>query len=110
MEPIKLIKPSYIDTSKHFFNAFDNAQREVSANWVVRFCQVCNNDSWQDFALSNLQAFYEEALPNQKFHFNGLDMINLSINRPTYGVIVDCDRVIIHNRFVAACYQAAWKY
>ena len=107
--PTCLIKPSYIDTTKHFFGAFNNAEREVSANWIVRFCYQRNKDSWEHFWLSDLQSFYEESLPGQRFLLNGLDEIYL--DKPKYGIEVDCggEGVIIHDKFVVTCYQSAWK-
>jgi cyclopropane fatty-acyl-phospholipid synthase-like methyltransferase len=105
--PIELIKPSYIDTTKHFFGAFNNSERECSANWIVLFCREKNKDSWEPFLVSEIQLFYEQSFPEQMFLFNGLNEIYL--NKPKYGIEIVEELVTIHDKFVVACYQSAWK-
>lgn len=51
------IRPSDMDTSRHFWNAFDHAETEVSANWLVQFLTE-TGDTWRAFTLDELQTFY----------------------------------------------------
>lgn len=55
---VSTIMPSDIDTSRHFFNAFDNMETETSAKWVVRFCQ--GKGGWVDFTGEEIEAFYNK--------------------------------------------------
>ncbi|TSC94955.1 MAG: hypothetical protein Athens101428_80 [Candidatus Berkelbacteria bacterium Athens1014_28] len=33
------ILPIYINATKHFYDAFGNTEREISARWIVQLCQ-----------------------------------------------------------------------
>jgi hypothetical protein len=87
------IQPSDIDTSQHFFDAFDHRETEISARWIVEFCQM--RGSWQPFTVDELKAFYT---PNDGFTFNRL--LPLGYVTVTDGV---CTLTI---EFVAACYKS----
>lgn len=52
------IDPSDINTSRHFFGAFGNHETEVSANWIVRFCQQRDN-TWSPFTYAEIEKFYK---------------------------------------------------
>ena len=54
------IRPSNIDTSQHFWNAFGSSETEVSALWIVQFCKQRGGDDWRPFAHADLAAFYCE--------------------------------------------------
>lgn len=73
-----VINPSDINTSPglHWSDTFDQAEREVSARWIVRFCQ--QRDNWEPFAKADIEAFYNEG-GYKDFWFNGLVV-------PEYGI------------------------
>lgn len=59
------IKPSDIDSSKHFYNTFDNSETEVSARLLVRLAQ--QNGDWRDFTQAEINT-----LSKHNFCFNRL--------------------------------------
>lgn len=59
------IKPSDIDTTKHFFEAFGESHTETSASWLVRLAQ--KNGDWRNFTKAEIDAF-----GGHKFFFNEL--------------------------------------
>ena len=53
------IRPEHINTkARHFWDAFGNHEKEISAWWIVAFCQ--KQGSWLEFSLEQLEAFYNE--------------------------------------------------
>lgn len=67
------IQPAHINCNQHFWNAFDNNETEVSAAWIVDFCQL--QGGWQPFTFDALNQFYLERLKGQNnlpFTFNRL--------------------------------------
>ena len=48
-----VLPPDKINTEAHFWNAFGHHEREISANWVVRFCQSRGN--WDCFTFRELE-------------------------------------------------------
>lgn len=66
------ISPMDISTDKHFFGAFGNCETEISANWIVAYCQ--KQKSWKAFTRKDLTNFYTEKLGRKEsFWLNGLD-------------------------------------
>ncbi len=93
------IRPQDIDTSRRFMEAFGNMETEISANWVVLFCQR-RGKGWAPISLSELQAFYVRELGKKStFTFNRL-------TGDKY-VTVDGDKVVLTTRFVARCYASS---
>lgn len=94
------IRPKMIDATRHFYDAFGNTETEVSAGWIVRFCQRVN--SWEPFKLSALEAFYARKWKD-----------GFTFNRLTGGyddyVTVDRenDLVTLSHEFVVKCYQSS---
>lgn len=64
------VPPSAIDTSRHFWNAFDNSETETSALWIVRLCQ--ERGGWEPFTVADIEALYHERFPRGRFHLNRL--------------------------------------
>lgn len=64
------IRPSDIDTSKHFFNAFGKTETEISAMWIVQFCQN-RGAGWEPFSRAEIESFYAQK-HKDGFTFNGL--------------------------------------
>lgn len=92
MKLTDVIKPSDIDTSPslHWFGAFGKMEREISARWIVRFCQSRGN--WEPFTYENVERFYNDG-GYEGFVFNGLI-------DPGYGIRQDGDLYHIENEFV----------
>ena len=67
------IRPSDIDTSKHFWDTFGHLETEVSARYIVRFCQ--ERGSWRAFTFRQINKFYQRSrktIHGQDFSFNRL--------------------------------------
>lgn len=95
------ILPGDIDTGKHFFDAFGHLETEVSARWVVRFCQN-RGQEWEPFTEEELERFYNEG-GYSDFWFNGLltndqEFMRHDREAGTYEVTPE---------FVRRCYVAA---
>ena len=97
---ISAIKPSDIDTSQHFWDAFGNYETEVNARWIVRFCQ--DRDSWEPFTYDELNSFCEENGHKGDFWFNRLGKEDF-IQKKGY-----LYHHITH-RFICRCYEASPK-
>ena len=74
-------------------------EREISANWIVRFCQE-RGDGWAPFLMSELRQFCCKQ-GYERFSLNGLD------KNPAYGIVKQDDVYLIRPRFVARCYGAS---
>ena len=97
-----LIAPKDINTSQHFWNAFGHSETEVSANWIVRFCQY-RNQGWLPFTVEELECFYQEKLgKKEKFWFNRLHTdYSQSLLR------IENNVVHVSRSFVAKCYASS---
>jgi|GEM_PF-6662413 len=95
-----LPRPNDIDTNRHFWDAFGNVEKEISARWIVRLCQSFG--SWRSFTQEDLQLFYVVNGMNEQFWFNGLDDPNL-------GLVVGRQdgRLRVTERFVLACFRSS---
>jgi len=91
------IIPQDIDTSQHFFDCFDNLEREVSARYIVQMCQQHGN--WEPFTLEDINTFYTEHGPGDGFWFNGLVSAK-------YGIRKESGRYVIEQAFIKRC---PWK-
>lgn len=86
------IRPFDIDTSGHFWNAFDHSETEVSAQWIVRLCQ--KRGTWEPFSEGAIEDFYREK-HQDGFTFNKLIRDGWIVERNglyyvTAGFIVRC--------------------
>ncbi len=89
------ILPIYINATKHFYDAFGNTEREISARWIVQLCQI--NDGWKPFTCDEIGAFSKEY---DNFRFNGLDRLD--------GEIVEIDGVYyVTHEFIATCFKSS---
>lgn len=105
MSAVKIgITPHDIATPKggHFWGAFDNCETEISARWIVRFCQ--ERGDWSPFTLADIEEFYNRG-GYQNFRFNwlldehrGWLVIRDEGTERTYQVT---------NDFIYRCYKAA---
>ena len=95
------IRPEHIDATRHFVDAFDNWEREISAAWIVLFCQK-RGEGWASFTWEDIEQFYQSR-DHKNFWFNGLDE-----NPHCYGIDKQEDgRYEIRPQFVARCYGAS---
>lgn len=96
MNEPKLAQPKEIDTSRHFWNTFDNMEREVSARWIVKFCQN-RGQGWTFFTVTELEHYYcQHGFRN--FWFNGLIEQGYLLR--------DGDNITITPEFVVQCMRA----
>jgi len=95
------IEPTDIDASKHFYNAFDKAEREDAARWLVQFAQG-RGKGWEPFGIEDPARFFGVE------RFNYLDLFGISVpggKGPAHLELID-DRVHFTVDFVARCYRA----
>lgn len=91
------IKPSDIDATKHFFDAFGSTETEISAGHIVVFCQ--RRGGWSPFTQAEINAHYYKQTGHANFCFNSLD---------TSGYIVkDGDIYRVTHEFVATCFASS---
>jgi len=113
------IKPSDINAKEHLWDSFGNVETEVSAGWIVRFCQEAG-DSWAAFSGEALDAFYRKRLtkrrnPGDHFTFNGLlgarstRLFDASEHRVGGAWIVKTPGGLyqVTEEFVRRCYQSS---
>lgn len=97
------VRPSDINTNRHLWGAFGNMEREISALWVVRYCQQF--DEWQPFTHREVEDFHNQERGKaghapQSFRFNGLDS--------SQWLVLDKEgRYHITRLFAALCYQSS---
>jgi hypothetical protein len=96
------IKPESINVRQHFFNAFGNYQTEVSAGWIVRFCQQ-RGVGWLPFAFADINQFYlanvqgdNRSPEDRQFGFNELDDRGF--------LVFQDDRYHFTHEFIARCH------
>lgn len=64
------IIPSDIPMSRHLFDAYGNAETEISARCIIRMCQ--QRESWEPFTSDDIERFYQEGGWKDGFCFNQL--------------------------------------
>lgn len=95
------IRPEHINADRHMYGAFGKTETEISAGWIVRFCQwraerfpqYCKQGGWEPFTRVEIDNFSGE-----DFYFNGLD--------EKFVVLFDGVYRITHE-FVATCFLAS---
>jgi len=88
------IRPEHISLEEHFSNAFNNAERESSAHWIVHLCK--KKGGWLPFSIQEINTVYQEMFPKEEFQFNGLD---------TEFVILGYDKLYrVTHKFIARCF------
>lgn len=95
------IKPEDINTNEHFWNAFGNNEREVSAAWIVMFMK--SRGGWTPFRLAELNDFCHQKWSHD-FRHNGLFNGRL---------VVEIEGVFyVTHEFIARCWQSSpiYKY
>jgi hypothetical protein len=111
------IQPEHIDASRIealMGSQFQHLEREVSAMWIVRFCQQKGN--WDNFPKQSLQHYCTTHGHSQDYNFNGLDRLGFievfdgpcAIRTPfSVGVGMFKDVCAITHEFVAICFHAS---
>jgi len=74
------IQPQDIDASRHFFDAFDNMETEISAGWIIRFMQQ-RGTGWQPFTQDEIDVHYNRKFSGH-FPFNRLVEAESVLARP----------------------------
>lgn len=96
------LSPIEINTDKHFFGAFGNCETEISARWIVRFCQ--KQRSWKTFTRKDLTNFYVKELGRvENFWLNGLDKEKYLTEKEDY---MGNSWIKITPRFIALCWES----
>jgi len=101
------ITPAHIDATDHLWNAFGNCETEVSARWIVRFCQ--ERGSWAPFAYKALDTFYKRGIREKGERL--ADLADFRFNRladdrdDKGGLVVEKDGLYhVTAEFVTRCY------
>jgi hypothetical protein len=89
------IRPSDIDVTRHFWNAFDHCETEISARLICKFMQE-HGDEWRPFTLAELSERFKE-----RFCLNRLDRRDI--------LLKDGDVFQVTPKFVGRCYAASPK-
>ncbi len=92
-----MIEPLDINTNNHFWDAFGNYEKEISANWIVKFCQ--HKGDFAPFTYERLNEWAKENGHEGNITLNGLDTLN--------GVEQEDKLIILMPRFIAACWGAS---
>ncbi len=92
------VSPDQINTDRHFFEAFDDYEMEVSARWIVRFCQQ-RGQGWQPFTAADINDFYRAEGQHGEFGFNGLDLERF--------IVLKGGRYYFTDEFVSRCFRAS---
>lgn len=101
------IQPRHINTGNHFFEAFGHMETEISARWIVRFCQPRGN--WSPFTFGDLEAFYREG-GYRGFWLNRLgnpEYLTITGPRDERGCITDATVIAVTDAFIQRCFKAS---
>lgn len=96
------IKPSMIDTTKFFWSAFGKQETEVSANWIVRFCQQKNE--WVEFTYKDINNFYQTKRNDKHNSFTFNTLISGGFIKE------EGDIYKITHKFITNCFKSSPKY
>lgn len=89
------IRPEYINTGDHFWDAFDKSESETAARIIVLFCQQ-KQDGWTSFSLAEIREY------RQSFKFYSL------VNEERGFVILGHDgRYRVTHEFICRCFAAS---
>jgi hypothetical protein len=107
------IQPDAIATPPggHFWDAFDHAETEISARYIVRLCK--EKGGWYSFTLEEIEEFYNKS-GYQNFSFNRLIHPEnaFSITKGPYltggGWIVKKNgQYFVTDEFIRRCHESA---
>ena len=97
-------KPSEIYSKKHFWNAFDQSETEVSARWIVRYMQDVEERTgkcWPSFTYEQINGYYTLS---DGFTFNRLLGYR---NKSTQYIEVDNDgNMTVTANFIGRCHRS----
>ena len=111
------ITPDDINAKSHFWDAFGHNETEISANWIVRFCQE-RGKGWDSFTKQDIDSFYQRSWPGKSFGFNRLlggpyqhqtaQSFSHGETRYAEAYIVEGNSVYtITEKFVSACHRSS---
>lgn len=93
------IKPEHINVTNNFRNTFADEQTEISAHYIVRFCQKLGG--WTPFARKDIENFYIEATQHKNKNFSFNKLINCDY------IIKEAGKLHVTHKFVALCFTAS---
>jgi hypothetical protein len=98
------ITPDDIKITGHLFDAFDNYETEVSAQWLVEFAQT-RGEGWTSFTYEQIESFYGKS-SYRNFGFNSL--VDRGFIRRDANDDRESRSGTYHytEEFIARCYQA----
>lgn len=114
------IQPQDIDASRHFSDAFDHMETEISAGWVIRFLQE-RGLGWEPFTREQIEAFYSKK-HQDGFLFNRLvepEMVPPSLARGFSGhfdarvpvgggwIVLEDGKYCVTNDFIMRCHKSS---
>ncbi len=109
------VQPSNIATSgRHFFDAFDHYESEISAHWIIRFLKD-RKDGWLQFSYKALNDFYKSKFSEDvdDFSFNNLITRGWIIIKrekergDDFDEAKDNDILSVTDDFIERCYKAS---
>lgn len=93
------ILPEHINTSQHFWSAFDHHETEVSANLLVRFVQH-RGEGWAPFNDEDINTYYQTSLGREAmFDFHRLGRMGW--------IRAESGMYHFTTNFIARCYSSA---
>ena len=92
------VNPQQIDVRKHFLNTFGKYEAEISARYIVRFCQK-RGQGWEPFTYEDINGFYTSNGPRDSFRFNRLETNGFVTKENGFYRVTD--------EFVARCFRAS---
>ena len=90
--------PLDINVKAHFYDSFGDRDTEISAGWIVLFCQH-RDEEWEPFTYEDINDFYKSKGRNDGFWFNNL--------LPGMFIIKKEDKYIITPKFVQLCFKSS---
>jgi hypothetical protein len=90
------ILPNDINTNQHFWNAFGQCEKEITAKWIVKYMQQENE--WKPFTKDDIEKFYNKG-GYFNFYFNGLI--------DGQHIIENGDYLEVTPLFIVKCYQSS---
>ena len=93
-----MVQPNQIDTWHHFLDAFGKYKVEVSARYIVRFCQQ-RGRGWEPFSYEDITDFYRQVGPGDDSWLNRLTTRGYVVEKGGFYHVTD--------EFIARCYKAS---
>src|SRR3989344_8321313 len=93
------IRPEHINALCCCWYELSYDETEISARWIVRFCQ--KQKSWKSLTKAGIEKFYRQNSEYQNFSFNQL----VSRNNNHAAIRLIDGRYFITHEFIASCFK-----